>query len=150
AIFSLAVIFRSLPFKQPDNLVLLWGNVQRQKVERRGNSYPDYMDWKSQSASFEGMAAYSDSSFTLTVIEEPERISGEWVSAGYFELLGVAAVVGGVIRDGEDRVGSAATVALISQGLWKRRFGSSPGILGQQLPLGDRLFTVVGIMPSWF
>src|SRR5262249_5150883 len=131
-------------------LVLLWGNVQRQKVERRGNSYPDYLDWKSQSVSFEGMAAYSDASFTLTGIEEPERISCEWVSAGYFELLGVAPLAGRTILADEDRVGSAATVALISEGLWKRRFGSSPSILGHQLHLNDRLFVGRGIMPSWF
>src|SRR5215510_2052245 len=99
AIFSLvnAVIFRSLPFKQPDNLVLLWGNVQRQKVERRGNSYPDYQDWKAQSTSFEGMAAYSADSFNLTSVAEPERLAGEWVSAGYFDLLGVAPIAGRAI-----------------------------------------------------
>ncbi|HKF58722.1 MAG TPA: ABC transporter permease, partial [Blastocatellia bacterium] len=150
AIFSLvnAVMLRSLPFQNPDRLVLLWGNVQRQKVERRGNSYPDYLDWKAQSASFEGMAAYFDGSFTLTGVDEPERISGEWVSAGYFELLGVAPIQGRTILADEDRVGNAATVALISEGLWKRRFGSAPGILGEQLHLNDRLFTVIGIMPQ--
>src|SRR5215813_7949162 len=152
AIFSLvnAVILRALPFNQPDRLVLLWGNVQRQKVERRGNSYPDYQDWRAQSASFQGMAAYSDGSFTLTGIEEPERVSGEWVSAGYFELLGVEPIAGRLIFADEDRVGNAATVALISEGLWKRQFGSSPAALGQQLHLNNRLFTIIGIMPSWF
>jgi putative ABC transport system permease protein len=152
AIFSLvnAVILRSLPFQNPERLVLLWGNVQRQKVERRGNSYPDYQDWRAQSVSFEGMAAYSDGAFTLTGADEPERISGEWVSAGYFELLRVAPLAGRTIQADEDRVGNAATVALISDGLWKRRFGSSPGILGEEVHLNDRLFTVIGIMPSWF
>jgi putative ABC transport system permease protein len=143
-------LVRSLPFQNPERLVLLWGNVQRQKVERRGNSYPDYLDWKAQSASFERMAAYSDGSFTLTGVDEPERISGEWISAGYFELLGVAPIKGRTILDDEDRVGNAATVALISEGLWKRRFGLSPDILGEKLHLNDRLFTVIGIMPSWF
>jgi putative ABC transport system permease protein len=152
AIFSLvnAVMLRSLPFQNPDRLVLLWGNVQRQKVERRGNSYPDYLDWKAQSTSFEGMAAYSDGAFTLTGIDEPERISGEWVSAGYFELLGIAPLAGRTFVADEDRVGNAAAVALLSEGLWKRRFGSSPGILGEQLHLNDRLFSVIGIMPSGF
>src|SRR5215471_779169 len=115
-IFSLlnAVILRGLPFPSPERLVLLWGNVQRQKIERRGNSYPDYLDWKAQSTSFEGMAAYSADSFNLTSVAEPERLAGEWVSAGYFELLGVAPLGGRTIAAGEDRVGSAATVALIS------------------------------------
>src|SRR5262249_13197717 len=79
-IFSLlnAVILRGLPFPSPERLVLLWGNVQRQKIERRGNSYPDYLDWKAQSTSFEGMGAYRDDSFHLTVAEGPERLAGEW------------------------------------------------------------------------
>lgn len=99
AIFSLvnAVILRSLPFPDPERLVLLWGNVQRQKVERRGNSYPDYLDWKAQSTSFEGMAAYSGDSFNLTGVTEPERLAGEWASSGYFELLGVSPIVGRTI-----------------------------------------------------
>ena len=152
AIFSLvnAIVLRSLPFKNPDRLVLLWGNVQRQKVERRGNSYPDYLDWRAQSSSFESMAAYWNGSFTLTGVDEPERISGEWVSAGYFELLGVAPIQGRTILADEDRVGNAAAVVLISDALWKRRFGSSPAILGEQLHLDDRLFTIIGIMPSGF
>src|SRR5438105_1688711 len=74
AIFSVvnAVLLRSLPFRDVDRLVLLWGNVQRQKVERRGNSYPDYQDWRAQAASFDGMAAYQDGWFTLTGIDEPQ------------------------------------------------------------------------------
>jgi len=58
----------------------------RQKVERRGDSYPDYLDWKSQSTSFDGMAAYADGSFNLTEVDQPERIAGEWVSAGYLSF----------------------------------------------------------------
>jgi putative ABC transport system permease protein len=152
AIFSLvnAVMLRSLPFQGPERLALLWGNVQRQKVERRGNSYPDYLDWKAQSTSFTGIAAYQDDSFTRTGTEEAERIPGEWVSAGYFELLGVAPIAGRTILPDEDRVGNSAAVVVISDGLWKRRFGSAPGILGEQLHLNDRAFTVIGIMPSWF
>src|SRR5256885_7524861 len=152
AIFSIvnAVILRSLPFPNPERLVLLWGNVQRQKVERRGNSYPDYLDWKAQSTSFEGMAAYIGDSFTLTGVDEPERISGEWVSSGYFELLGITPISGRTIRPDEDAIGNPATVALISEGLWKRRFGSDQSTLGKQLRLNDRLFTVIGILPAWF
>ncbi len=145
-----AVILRSLPFPDQARLVLLWGNVQRQKVERRGNSYPDYLDWKAQAASFEGMAAYSGDSFNLTSVAEPERLAGEWVSAGYFELLGVSPTVGRTISPGDDAVGNSNPIALISEGLWKRRFGSDPTVLGKQLRFNDRLFTVVGVLPSGF
>ncbi len=145
-----AVILRSLPFPDQARLVLLWGNVQRQKVERRGNSYPDYLDWKAQATSFEGMAAYSGDSFNLTGVAEPERLAGEWVSAGYFELLGVSPTVGRTISPGDDAVGNSNPIALISEGLWKRRFGSDPTVLGKQLCFNDRLFTVVGVLPSGF
>ena len=152
AIFSLlnAVVLHSLPFQNPERLVLLWGNVQRQKIERRGNSYPDYLDWKAQSTSFEGMAAYSDTSFNLTGVPESERFAGEWVSAGYFELLGVAPIAGRTIATSDDAIGGSNTVVLLSEGLWQRRFGSDPGILGKQLQFNGGLFTVIGITPAWF
>src|SRR5947209_188365 len=152
AIFSVinAVLLRSLPFPAADRLVLLWGNVQRQKVERRGNSYPDYLDWKATAASFDGMAAYSDGWFTLTGMDEPARIGAEWVSAGYFELLGIAPVIGRTFRPEEDRAGNSAPVVLLSAGLWKRRFGSDPNIVGTQLQLNQKLYTVIGVMPAWF
>jgi putative ABC transport system permease protein len=152
SIFSLlnAAVLRSLPFNNPERLVLLWGNVQRQKIERRGNSYPDYIDWKAQATAFEGMAAYNDSSFNLTGVTEPERLAGEWVSAGYFELLGVAPIAGRTIATTDDIGGGSNEVAIIGEGLWQRRFGSDPGILGKQLRFNERLFTVIGILPGWF
>src|SRR5215468_9106917 len=151
-IFSLlnAVILRGLPFPSPERLVLLWGNVQRQKIERRGNSYPDYLDWKAQSTSFEGMAAYSGDSFNLTGVVEPERLAGEWVSAGYFDLLGVAPITGRAIDPGDDVSGNSNTVVLIGEGLWRRRFGSDLAVLGKQLQMNGRLFTVIGILPAGF
>jgi putative ABC transport system permease protein len=145
-----AVILRGLPFQDPERLVLLWGNVQRQKVERRGNSYPDYLDWKAQASSFEGMAAYSGDSFNLTGVTEPERLAGEWVSAGYLELLGVAPIAGRTIDQRDDAVGNSNAVVLLGEGLWRRRFGSDAAVLGKQLRFNDRSFTVVGILPAGF
>lgn len=152
AIFSVvnAVLLRGLPFTGADQLVMLWGNVQRQKVERRGNSYPDYLDWKAQANSFEGMAACTDGWLTLTGGDDPERMPAEWVSAGYFELLGIKPIVGRTIRPDEDRVGSTAAIVLLSEGVWKRRFGSDPNIIGKKLQLNQKLFTVIGILPARF
>ena len=152
AIFSVvnAVLLRSLPFQDPDRLVLLWGNVQRQRLERRGASYPDYLDWKTETRSFQGMAAFDSGSFTLTGADETERLSGEWVSAGYFELLGIKPVMGRTLNPEEDRTGSGAPVVLIGEGLWKRRFGAAPEILGTQIQLNQRQFTIVGVLPGWF
>src|SRR5213593_4963593 len=92
AIFSLvdAIRARALPYDDPERLVELWGNVLRAKVERRGASYPDYLDWRAQARSFEDMAAFEGEMFNLSGLDEPERISAEVVSAPYFSLLGVA------------------------------------------------------------
>src|SRR3954466_16321006 len=80
AIFSVvdAVLLRPLPYPEPARLVELWGNVKRAKVERRGASYPDYIDWRRQSASFDGMAAFDSGGLVITGVTEPERISGEF------------------------------------------------------------------------
>jgi len=110
AIFSMvnAVLLRSLPFQSPDALVVLWGNVQRQKVERRGASYPDYRDWKSRSRSFTDMAAYVSGSFILPKPSGSEQILGECVAPGYFELLGIKPVIGRTFHFDEDIVGKTA------------------------------------------
>ena len=76
AIFSVvnAALLRSLPYPDPSRLVVLWGNVKRTRIERRGASYPDYCDWRDQSRSFAGMAAFDEHPFALTGIDVPERI----------------------------------------------------------------------------
>ena len=92
AIFSVvnAVLIRALPYEQPESLVVLWGNVQRAEIERRGASFPDFGDWRAQNRSFEDLAWYSTPTFTLTGRgDEPERVTAEMVSPGYFELLRV-------------------------------------------------------------
>src|SRR5689334_7730526 len=96
AIFSVvdAVILRPLPYPDPARLVELFGNVTRARVERRGTSFADYLDWRSQSRSFEDMALYAGNSFTLTGFDEPERIPGEFVGQAYFPLLGINPALG--------------------------------------------------------
>ncbi len=152
AIFSVvnAVLLRPLPYPEPARLVELWGNVKRAKVERRGASYPDYQDWRDQSRSFAAMAAFDGGSFTLTGVDEPERLDGEYVSQPYFALLGVNAAVGRTFRPEEDRVPQRDAVVVLSDSLWKRRFGADPGIAGRAIALGGRGYTVIGVMPPWF
>jgi ABC-type antimicrobial peptide transport system permease subunit len=150
-IFSLvnAVLLRSLPYSEPESLVVLWGNVQRQVVERRGASYPDFLDWRAQNRVFSGMAAYWDTTVTLTDGGEPERVSGEAVSASYFTLLGVHAIRGRVFVEQDEPIGSTPVV-LISDGLWSRRFGRRPEIIGSTIRFGQRSATVVGVLPPGF
>jgi putative ABC transport system permease protein len=151
AIFSLmdAVRLRALPYQNPDRLMVLWGNVIRTKVERRGASYPDYLDWRAQATTFEEMAAFDNFPAILALGDEPERITVEMVSPQYFPLLGVNAAHGRTFLAEED--GAANTNAfLLGDALWKRRFGGDPQVVGRAVRLGARSFTIVGVMPAGF
>jgi predicted permease len=153
AMYSLvdAMLVRGLPYAEADRLVVLIGNVQRAGgVERRGNSYPDHVDWRARATSFEDMAAYTTLTATLQGAEDPERIVGEAVSAPYFNLLGVSPTHGRGFTPEEDAVPSRDAVVILSDGLWRRRFGADPSILNRTLQLGTRSYTIVGIMPAGF
>ncbi|HEY2907435.1 MAG TPA: ABC transporter permease [Vicinamibacterales bacterium] len=155
AIFSLvdAVRARAMPYPEPGQLVELWGNVMRTKVERRGASYPDFLDWRAQTKSFDDMAAFDSETITLAGDEEPERIGVEFVSAPYFSLLGVAPARGRSFRTDEDDVAQPVPVVVISDGLWKRRFGGALDIVGRVVALRGQPFptyTVIGVMPAGF
>jgi predicted permease len=151
--FSLvdAMLVRGLPYPQADRLVVLIGNVQRAAgVERRGNSYPDHVDWRARATSFDEMAAYTTLNTTLQGVDEPEPIPSEAVSPPYFKLLGVSPTHGRVFRPEEDAVPNRDAVVVLGDGLWRRRFGADPSIVGRTIQLGTRTFTVVGIMPAGF
>ena len=152
AIFSVvnAAILRPLPYPDPGRLAILWGNVKRVRIERRGTTYPDFLDWRDRSRRFEGMAIFDDHSFALTGVENPEAIEGEYVSASYFALLGIHAGLGRTFTSEEDRVPQRDAVAVLGDRLWKRRFGGDPAILGRTIQLDGRAFTVVGVAPPGF
>jgi putative ABC transport system permease protein len=152
AIFSVvdAAILRPIPYPAPNRLVILWGNVKRVRVERRGASYPDYRDWCDRSRSFTAMAAFDDNRFALTGIDTPELIPGEYVSPAYFPLLGIKAEIGRTFLPGESQVAQRDAVAILSDGTWKRRFGADPGIIGRTIQLDGRSYTIVGVAPPEF
>jgi predicted permease len=152
AIYSVvnATILRPLPYPDPARLAVLWGNVKRVRVERRGASFPDFRDWNGQNHSFEGMAAFDGYTLALTGVDNPERISGESVSASYFPLLGIRAAVGRTFTPEEDSVPLRDAVLVLSDGMWKRRFGGDPSIAGRKIQLDGRAYTVVGVAPPGF
>jgi predicted permease len=153
AMFSLVdtMLVRGLPYPEADRLVVLIGNVQRAGgVERRGNSYPDHVDWRARATSFDDMAAFTTLTGTLQGADEPERIPGEAVSAPYFSLLGVSPAYGRGFRPDEDAVPNRDAVVILGDGLWRRRFGADPSIVNRTIQLGARSYTVVGIMPAGF
>ena len=152
AIFSLVDGLRAgaLPYDDPGGLVVLWGNVLRNKVERRGASYPDFLDWRAQATTFAGMAAVDSAGAALSSGDEPEWISVEAVSAPYFQLLGIRPARGRAFLADEDVVPQKVAVAVLSDGLWRRRLGADPAIVGRPIVINARPFTVIGIMPPEF
>ena len=149
AIFSVvnAVLLRPLPFKNPDRLVWIWENNLSKNVPINPASPANLMDWRNQSRVFESLSAWDGQSFNLTGEGEPERIPGAKVFANFFEVLGVQPILGRTFPADEDRAG-ANPVALLSYGLWQRRFGGGTNILGKSLTLHGQSFTVIGIMPA--
>jgi len=145
-----AVTRRVLPYPAPDRLVVLWGNVQREKVERRGASYPDFLDWRAQATRFDGMAAATDTRLTLSGAGDAVRIPAEFVSASYFSALGVTPAIGRTFLPEEDDVAHRTPVVVLSDGLWRRAFGGDPRVVGQRVLLSGQPYTVVGIMRPGF
>jgi putative ABC transport system permease protein len=151
AIFSVvnAVLLRSLPYKEPGQLLMVQ-STKRQDTRRAGSaSYLDFADWKGQNQVFDDMAAFRSKGYTLTGIGEPERITGARVSASFFPLLGVETSLGRAFLPEED-MSKGERVVVISQGLWQRRFGSDPNIIGRALTLDSQSYTVVGVLPAGF
>ena len=144
-----AVAFRPLPYPESHRLVELWGNVERQVVERRGTSIPDYLDWKAKSTSFDLMSAWGAATFIMYGSGAPERLVGETVAGEYFSVLGVEPVLGRGLTSADD-AGDAALVAVIGERLWERAFGRRSNIIGSTVQLNTQAFTIVGVAPASF
>ena len=152
AIFTVvnALLLRPLPYPEAERLTVVATTMRREGVEVRSTSYPDLVSWRDQNTVFEQLAARTANSFSLLSGNEPERVNGELVSANYFSLLGVRAIHGRDFLAEEDQTPDAQRVAVVGAGLWQRRFGGNPELVGQTIQLSDGNYTVVGIMPEGF
>ena len=144
-----AVALRPLPYPEAERLVELWGNVERQVVERRGTSIPDYLDWKAKSQSFDLMSAWSGNSFVMYGSGAPERLTGEVVAGEYFAALGVEPLLGRALTSADD-ADNAPLSAVIGERLWQRSFGGRPDAIGRSIQLNNQVFTIVGVAPARF
>src|SRR5215475_9150497 len=140
-----AILLRPLPFKNPEQLVMIWENATHLGFPKDTPSPANFLDWQKQATSFTGIAAMAESSFNLTGVGEPERLDGRRVSANLFELLGVPALLGRAFVPDDDKPGTH--VVLLNYSLWQRRFGSDPGVVGRVLNLDGESYSVVGVMP---
>src|SRR3954452_1569480 len=148
AIFSVVntLLLRPLPYKNPGQLVVIWENATHLGFPKNTPSPANFLDWQKQATLFEGMAAFAERTFNLTGVGEPERLEGRRVSATLFDLLGVRPIVGRGFVPEEDKPGTR--VALLNESLWRRRFGSDPGVIGRALALNGESYTVVGVLPN--
>ncbi len=151
AIFSVVntVLLQPLPYEHPEQLLRVASEQRNQALDGRGTfSVPDFLDVQKSATTLEYVAVYQGSGTMITEGGEPERVLGAVVSADYFPLLRVKPVLGRVFTRDEDKPG-AAPIIVLSYGLWQRRFGGDPNILGREINLGGKA-TVIGIMPPGF
>jgi putative ABC transport system permease protein len=159
AIFTVmnAVLLRPLPYKQPEQLVLLWQLNRHNGDHEIKATAPDYSNWREQNSVFQDTAAFNTNSglgLNLSGAGQngtghPVRISATSVTGNLFSVLGVPPALGRSFLPDEERPGSAP-VCILSDGLWKRRFSSDPKIIGKAITLNDEMWTVVGVMPAGF
>ncbi len=150
ALFSIVngVLLNPLPYPQSNQLVVLY-DVPFSSHEQIAVAYPNFQDYQRDNHTFASMAADSEDDFNLTGEGETERLRGDRISASFCPLFGVTPVIGRMFGAEEDHLG-AQPVALISAGLWERKFGSSRKILSQTITLNGTQHIIVGVIPSSF
>jgi len=150
AIFSVvnAVMLQRMPYENPDRLVMVWEQSPRTSKTNVANP-TNFLDWRARNQSFDRLAALVQFDISLTGDGEPEVISNLAVSDGFFQILGVQPLLGRWFTPQEDTPGNDR-VAILSEGLWRRRFGADPNILNRRMQINGREFPIVGVMPAGF
>ena len=150
AIFSAVnpILFEPLPYPSASRIMMIW-EMRRDGGRSSGNAFGTYRGLVEQSRSFEAIAAMKSWQPTRTGATEPERLDGQRVSASYFNVLGVLPTLGRNFQASDDQL-SGPNVVILSDALWRRRFGSDNTILGRQVTLDDDTYTVIGVMPKAF
>jgi putative ABC transport system permease protein len=157
AIFSVVygVLLRPLPFPDADRLALVYMHFSPQNMEHGNISIADFLDWRAQNRSFEEPALFAVAGvaqlrrFDITGAGEPEQVRGSAVTAGFFPALRVNARLGRLFLPGEDAAGGEHKVVL-SESLWRRRFGSRSDAIGQSITLNGAPYTIIGVLPASF
>ena len=140
------VLLRELPFQDAERLV--WMYNTRTERDRAPLSLPDLEDYRREASSVAGTAAFTNWTTNLTGVEAPERLDGVRVSGNFFELLGTSPTVGRTLTvDDETR---QSRVAILTHGLWQRRFGGNPAVVGSGVSLNGATYTIVGVLPPHF
>ena len=149
AIFSIleGVVLAPLPYFQPDRLVMVWENNPR--FPRVWNSYPNFLDWQRNARSFQQMAAFREQGIDLTFPGAASHLKASQISSGFFATLGTRLALGREFTSQENQSGGAPVV-ILSNHLWRERFGGRPGALGKTVALDGVIYSIVGVAPRGF
>ena len=149
AIFSVVngVLLSPLPFPNAKRIVSMF--QVKPNFPKGSISYPNFLDWQHDNRTFESIAAYRWADGSISGVGEPEEVKAQRVSATFFPILGVKPILGRNFSAEEDRRGANPTV-IISEGLWKRKFGADPNVIGKRLIVAGTGRTIVGVVPSSF
>ncbi len=144
-----AVLLRGSPVAEPDRLVEIYTGIN-QNYPHLTTSYPDFLDLRRGVDALSGIAANSYVRGIVSTGDRPALVTGEAVSANYFEVLGIAPALGRGFRADEDRAAGGAPVVVVSHGLWQTRLGARPQTVGDTLKLSGVVYTIVGVAPAGF
>ncbi|HZN08806.1 MAG TPA: ABC transporter permease, partial [Pyrinomonadaceae bacterium] len=149
AIFSVvnAVLLRTFPYSNPEQIVMVWEKRQGGRTDQNVINLGNFTDWKQQNQVFTDMAMFFDRTLNLTNDGEPEEIPGQYAATNLFSVLGTNAALGRTFVAEDDREGQPR-IAVISYGLWQRRFGGDSNIIGRRITLNEQPTTIVGVMPA--
>jgi putative ABC transport system permease protein len=149
SIFSFvnAELLRPMPFRQPDRLVQISEKNDKLNLPSFGTSVPNFLSWREQQHSFQEIAAVGFNTYTLTGAGDPEQVYGNLISPALTSVLGLGPVAGRAFTDDEEKPGSTP-VAMISEGLWKRRFGADRSVIGRTVSVNGQATTIVGVAPA--
>jgi putative ABC transport system permease protein len=150
AIFSVVneVLLRPLPYNNADRLVMVWEQNPHRGWFENIVSAANFLDWKKQNDVFTDMAAFESNYFSLTGENKPEEVAGERVTTNLFSLLGIQPLRGRLFLPEEETRGNAAVI--LSYGLWQKRYGGDPALVGQPITVNGERLAVVGILPASF
>lgn len=149
ALFSIVntVLLHPIDQPHPDQLVAV--DASKPNFEHGSISWPNFLDWQRDNRSFSSLAAYAHQGFVMTGSGDAERVRGNYVTANFFQTLGVQPLLGRVFAPGEDEVGRAPLI-LLGGGFWARQYGANPNVIGKSITLDNRSYTIIGVIPASF
>lgn len=149
AVFSVVngVLLKPLPYPHPEQLIAL--AESKPNFDRGSISFPNFRDWRKDNHTFSAMALTRTQAFILTGRGDPEQIRGDLVSSDFFSMLGIKPLLGRTFHEGEDEVGAPPT-ALLSETLWREKFGADSNVVGQGIDLEGKTYSIIGVVPKSF